>query len=552
MLNLIPLFLACSGGVSDHTLTPISSPADLDILTPEAGVHGGQGSLDVVGTWTGLDGVTVNGAIAAMQPDGSFHTSMQGANGITVVEALGFVEGAIVARDARATLMGPQIVHGETLKSALVLTFDEEGLHRVGESAGRLWDDRDTTASVVANNPVYEDTIDLYEGWLVVDAQVLVDDVQHAEMVLGLTPIDGAISVEFTLPDLTCAGRVLFNLADLAEDELEFVATASGAVGTASLHAHLEDGQLVLSARDATVTLQDFTLDVDGVSDFLELAGLWDDLLPTFEAALATTLTSHIAPAIEESINGLTLAQTITIMEREVSLDLGLGALSLTGAGLSLALDANVSTAGEAVHTEIAGPLHTPGPLSMTPADAPISLAVHDDLFNIVLHDLWRVGAFDLSLSTEDDSLSILTTTLFDASAVHAELSLGLPPVFHPVDGEPRIEFGELDVLLETPDGTPGEHTQVWLAGHVLLTPRLTASQMTLDLATPSVMSMVRESDWSTDTLEASRLFDETVPMDLVFALLGDIELPLPDLSGFVDGELTPARSDTGTLFTLQ
>ena len=58
------------------------------------------------------------------------------------------------------------------------------------------------------------------------------------------------------------------------------------------------------------------------------------------------------------------------------------------------------------------------------------------------------------------------------------------------------------------------------------------SGEVVLDLGSPDLHMMVRDSDWGASNESITQLVEEMLPLDSMLALLGDLSFPLPELGG--------------------
>ena len=76
--------------------------------------------------------------------------------------------------------------------------------------------------------------------------------------------------------------------------------------------------------------------------------------------------------------------------------------------------------------------------------------------------------------------------------------------------------------------------------------------ELTLELGTPELVLMVRESSMGADDEEMTTLVEQVLPLDLLFALLGDFSFPLPALYGIELDEGGATRDASGVYTGLE
>ena len=151
-----------------------------------------------------------------------------------------------------------------------------------------------------------------------------------------------------------------------------------------------------------------------------------------------------------------------------------------------------------------------------------------------------------MRMSTDDGSLEPIMLLPLKAEQGTITLRPDLPPVAVQVDGGLQIQAGELVVDIETPGGELGEYLQVAVAAFIDLELALENGVVALDIGTPELSLMVRESDWGASDETTTRLVEEMLPLDTFLALLGGLELPLPSLEGLTISSAELGRDRSG------
>ena len=107
---------------------------------------------------------------------------------------------------------------------------------------------------------------------------------------------------------------------------------------------------------------------------------------------------------------------------------------------------------------------------------------------------------------------------------------MGLPPVVVEKNGGLELQLGELEVTLDTPGGELGDHLVASVNVFAPVEIYATDGVVKLDLGDPTLVMMVRESDWGADDVTITELLEVALPLDLLLGLL-NIEYPLPSLA---------------------
>lgn len=111
-------------------------------------------------------------------------------------------------------------------------------------------------------------------------------------------------------------------------------------------------------------------------------------------------------------------------------------------------------------------------------------------------------------------------------------MSPTLPPVLVEKDGKPQLQLGELMVEILTPGGEHGERIVLSVTVLVDLEIEVADGVVALKLGEPTVDMIVRENDWNVRNETLTNALVDAIPVDLLLALIGDLEFPLPTLGG--------------------
>ena len=235
----------------------------------------------------------------------------------------------------------------------------------------------------------------------------------------------------------------------------------------------MTNGSLESNAAEANASLNGFTITVDWFPDFLEgyLADWTQDYL---QDVASETLQELVGDLIEDFIEGLTADTSVS----GIDLFTTLNSVEILSTGIRLSAD--VAAEGESLSslpTNASSP-KTPSPVPTweTLPDAPIALAVDDDMINQVLFSLWSTGSLN-GLEISGTELALLVGAPIDAPlgpVTGASLSADLPPMMRTSKSSEMtadMGIGELRLQIAREDGILHDFSiSTWLGVQVSLT----------------------------------------------------------------------------------
>jgi hypothetical protein len=157
-----------------------------------------------------------------------------------------------------------------------------------------------------------------------------------------------------------------------------------------------------------------------------------------------------------------------------------------------------------------------------------------DNLLNMALYRLWEAGAFDMEVSTTDDTLDPTVATLLESKDVTMNMRPALPPVILTRGNTLMMEFGEVEVEVETPGGALGDNAVWVVAGSAQVEANVVDGVLNLEIADAETTVVVRDNDWDMDVVSATSLVEGVMPFDMVIERFGSVALPLPTIPGIV------------------
>lgn len=539
---ILLLTLAC-GHESQLTEQDVAPTAAVGLTTPAAASWWSDGPVVVSGTWEHVDSVTVNDVPAALDADGGFTTTVSLRRGLNSVEAVG--QGAEdSAFDRVGVLAGTWDAPGDAILDAVALRLNEPGIDLATDFAAAMVTEDLVNDAVSAMNPVYRDSYGIW-GLTAVDIRGDIDAITFSTPRISATPASGVLALEITIPDLFVDLQASGQVVGFDFDS-DAAMTATKAVITGSLLLGVDGaGGLTVALDSPQVSLKGFDYDTSLLPWDVEDMLFVDTVRGVVEDMLVDELDALVPPMLEELLTGLDLSMELDLLGAPLTVSAAFtgATIDADGIALSTSVSASVPLAGTKVY---------PGFLGSDPATArldtraPVSGAIADDLVNLMLFQAWRGGVLDMTLSTDDGSLDPLMLIPLKAEQGSIQLTANLPPVAVEVDGGLQLQAGELDVQIRTPGGALGEFLQVAVDVFIDLDITLVDGVAALELGTPQLSMMVRDSDWGATDGTTTRLIEEMLPLETFMGLLGGLAFPLPALAGLTI-EAADLGRDAGT-----
>jgi hypothetical protein len=310
---------------------------------------------------------------------------------------------------------------------------------------------------------------------------------------------------------------------------------------------------LRLESTEVETTLQGFGFDMTDFPDWIESAVMVDPVQEMLEEFLEESIPSLLVPEIVDAFEALALQESVSFRQVPIDLTANPASFEVSRAGVDLSFDVAVLGSG-GVYEPPYGPLMAPVSTKSLAQEKPLAIAIHDDVFNSALYELWRAGAFDMQLSTVDDSLTSIASTLLESDEVVMTMSFLLPPTLVATNDAMVLQFGEVVGNLQTPNGILGETASLAMHGTMAVNPQFGEGELTLDFEDIEATAIVRENDWGLNTLEASAAFSERLPLDMALSMMDALSIAMPSLSELGISQVVVSRSGSApeTVLSLQ
>jgi len=492
---------------------------------PEAIAWSEAGDIQVSGQAKNLDTLTLNGDPVTITDD-TFVETVTLTRGINHLVASGIDIGGDPLTDEATVLAGTFASPGNTMPSVLGAHLGSAGLDAVGSYAATALDPSLLLKKKDSLNPIYENH-PILGNWMEADLAGMT--FQDAE--IDITPTGGALEVTVTLPELVIDLAAYGELVWIDYD-MDLQMTAAAAVITAEIMIEAVDGGLEVSMVAPDISLEGFTYDLSILPSFIESYFFVETIQGTVEDLLIAQSEEMVPAMIDEALTGLEFAYTMDLLGSELALSAAFADVDVTAAGVSLDMDVNVAVPGSGT-VSYAGYLAAPE--SSTPApstDSSLSLVVSDDLLNRTLFEMWRGGAMEVTLSTEDGSLEPTTLEGLPLETATVTISPQLPPVI--VDGESglQLQAGALDVVASTPGASFGELIEMRLTIMADATIAVADGILQPSIGDVSIAIEVLESDWVIHDGAVSELVAWALPPETLSSMASEVAIALPSLGG--------------------
>ncbi|MDP6932287.1 MAG: hypothetical protein QGG40_05190 [Myxococcota bacterium] len=550
-ISLLGLTLT-TGCQSDQQLRdskPTIEP-DLSLTTPAAGAWVNAGLTSVEGQSQDMQTIELDGVAAELHEDGSYTAQVALERGVNVVEAVGTDLAGDTMYRRNGVLAGDFADPSKQIHNAAGIRLNQGGIDLVVEQVEDKATEIDLNERLLELNPVYENS---YEVWAWDAASVMVDveQLSHADPVLTATPTSGLLDVSIVLPDfdvdLLAYGEVVSWDFDV---EVELAATAARIDTSVLIGAN--DGLLVVDLAEAELELEGFTYDTSLLPDEIEEIFFVDEIRDLLEEAVLEELEDQVPELLEEVLRDLDFTYGTELMGLEIEVAAELADVFVDDDGIEVVADMLVEIESSIDQT-YAGYLYAGDAILELESSSDLAVGISDDLINRMLFGAWRGGVLEMEMSSTDDSLNELVLDRLHTDEATITVSSNLPPVLVERDGQVEAQIAELMVEIETPGGELGDNLTLAVAGFADVALEVDDGAIRLDLGDLEAILEVRDNDWGASNEAITQLVEEILPIEAFLLLLGDLSIPIPELSGITvaSGEVSRGDNGVGTLATI-
>src|SRR3569623_1655206 len=287
-----------SGGPDQDPGLTVTSPsrgtfADGNTVT-------GSGTVGVDGPGTG----TVAGQTVTPAKDGSFTTTVTLDPGISSIETHAVDKGGHDVRDVRAVLSGTTGMTDGTTAAPSGARAGTDALTAIGTTVAHAAEGIDFTAIAQQMNPVYDNG-----GCL--GATINITSVDLGAIDVGLVPGTDKLAAAVDIANVTVKLHANFKVACIG-GATTITVTSSKAHIKGDLTADVASGKIAAALPDASVTLDNFNVDVGGVPSAIE---------SLLDGQARTAAQNALTKAIKDKLPGLADGALAGLVAKPVSAD---------------------------------------------------------------------------------------------------------------------------------------------------------------------------------------------------------------------------------------
>ena len=455
-LTLLLLAQGCSNP-PEAPETPVVETIDqlpmLSVQSPERGAFYNDDELRIRGIAkagdANLDTLIANGIEINLEASGEFAQVLPTEIGLNLLGARLEDLAGKRAVDGRSFYWGDAYYPGEVVEEGMRMLLGPEILDDNDS-------DLDDAASLIEMAAADEAITDLVVGTTVEDDNYdfIVTDLELKSAEIDIVPAEGYLAISAELSDFWMSFDVenILNQSYLNTIGEAWADTVSLQMDIAL---SMTNGSLETNATQASTSLDEFGLTVDYFPDFLE--GYLADWVKDYIQDVATeTLQELVGDLLKDFIEGLTADTTVN----DIDLLSTLNSVDIRSSGIRLTADVAAEGADLSSLPSNAGSPKTPSEIPSWEAlpNAPIALAVDDDMVNQLLFALWSTGALS-GIEFSGAELALLSGAPIEAPlgpVTGATLGADLPPMLRSSDSPEMtgdMGIGELRLQVAREDG---------------------------------------------------------------------------------------------------
>jgi len=510
---------------------------------PAPAAYRSAGFNDVSGRAENLREVTVDGVAAPIADDGTWATEIELDRGVNIVEGRGVdtLGNAMFLR--HGVLAGQFADPSNPVQDALDVRVNEGGLEEVFDLVGDMITDESLAPTIAAANPVYENAFSL-GGYDAATIEASITGLYFDRISIYADPQVDKMYLEVWIPNLFVSLNASGEVIVWPYSEDAYIWADRVELG-GDLTLDAADGKLVVGFSNSDLNLVGFGYDTSLIPSDIESWLFIDTVTTLLEGMLSDMIDEQLPAILEEQLSQLDISFETELMERTLTVSADFASAGIDEKGLEIGLNLDIDIPGQTNHP-YAGYLTANGGAPHVDRNSDLAVALSDDLLNKVLFEAWQSGLLSMSLSTDDGSLDPLMLAPLHATEGTITVDAKLPPVIVEADNKLQAQLAELEITIETPGGEMGNYLTLAVAAFVDVDLRVTDSILKLDLGTPELQLVVRDSDWGASNEATTGLLEEMLPVDLLTSLLGEIEFPIPSLGGLVIDHATVQRDSSG------
>lgn len=542
MLSLLLLCACTSPQEALNTAAPAELSIDpvLSVTTPEAAAWLRTGPMAVSGYVRDAHSVTFSGSPLSLAADESFQVDTILQRGINLIELTADGDDGTTLTERRGVIAGSFADPRDPVSDGLLLRLNQPGLDTFGALAAAQLTADALAPSLDMANPVY--STDPFVG---TELKADLAEVGFSTAAISATPTPGALELDVVLPDLVVDVDVYGEITWI-DFSASVQMTADRATITTEVTLGVDpDGMLTVSLLDPEVALEGFRYDASILPSWIEDYLFTESIQSSIEDALIAQLQTMVPELLDETLSTIERDFALDLLGREATLELGFDSVDVDAEGVEMGVILDISMDGDGSKT-YAGYLASEGPAPRPDTAAPLAIRLADDLANQLMFELWRGGAADLALSTEDGTLDASLFEDFPLPSVTLQTRAALPPVLTGAGERLAFQLAELELTADTPGSTLGEHLVAKLDLMGTLSLGVEDSRIVMTLDTLVLGLHIVESDWKMSPSALQNLISSFVSPEAVQSVLDELDLVLPELYGMSLSEANVVRDSDG------
>jgi Glucodextranase, domain B len=506
--------VACGGQAPPPPVLTVTSPA-------RGLVQSGAGRITVTGTaMPSASGdpvarLTVNGVPAALQPGGSFTTTIDAPNGAMLLETVAVTDKGGSVTDTRAIQSGQLRKVGTGIDRAITAALSADAFTRLSTVAGPLLKTMDLAAMLAPMQPM------MIAGDDLANVKLSVTALHFRDTRIALAPVNGGLSFTAAFDGLDVAANVAYSGVLVPDGSTDVAIHADQVTITGTLD--------VAPAGTTGFATQLIDSTVNTVGLKLSASGLAGQILDLLNSELGSTVQSMVSqsaelamgPLVNQALGAFAGPQRIDVLGKKLDLQVSPSALTFTPSGALVALDLQALLEGS---ESSPGYIFTDNGAPAMDARRGFQLGLADDLVNELLAEVHALGLLDLDL--HDDY------GLFDGAQFH----LAMPPMIsaNTRDGAMRLVIGDMKATF-THHGATVVKAAINAQVDLKIAPAANAQEVALqfghvDLRVDVLDDAHNPAGASGDDLSGATALGVGIQLDSLSKLL--ITLPVPSVAG--------------------
>ena len=278
----------------------------------------------------------------------------------------------------------------DEIDDAVVLHIGPLGLRTFNTLVASLAGELDYTALAQSQNPIIDSSL----------AKVSIETVAIGDGTqVFVTAVKDTLTIQVTVFELVATS----SLELYAPGGAEAAYNVEFAIGKVALQVPLaiaaKDGVYDVELLEPTFDFQEPEVTVtDEGGEVPATAGIEGPVLESLEKLLTDTALKLGAESIQLGLAKITEPLTYTVIDTDITVDLSAVDVDVDTHGIELRLSGSLSVAGETAVDEDPGVLRTPSTKAFHPRSDFATLGISDDLVNLILHEIWRIGTLQVTI----------------------------------------------------------------------------------------------------------------------------------------------------------